>query len=173
MIFVTVGTQLPFDRLVQAVDDWAATSGRDDIFAQIGPTQLEPSHVEHSRFVAPAQCRERMLAADAIVAHAGMGTILTALEMGKPLIVMPRRADLGEHRNDHQMATVRRLAELGAVTAAFDESELRLRLDELDRLAILPGIDSRADDSLLAGLRAFVLDQPTRVRATASPSVAR
>ena len=173
MIFVTVGTQLAFDRLVSAVDDWAGRSGRDDVFAQIGPTQLQPSHVEHSRFVPPAQCRERMLAADAIVAHAGMGTILTALELGKPLIVMPRRADLGEHRNDHQMATVRRLAELSAVTAAFDADELGLRLDELDRLAALPRIEPRAADSLLVGLRAFVLDQPARLRVTASPSVAR
>jgi UDP-N-acetylglucosamine transferase subunit ALG13 len=154
VIFVTVGTQLAFDRLVSAVDDWAGRSGRDDVFAQIGPTQLQPSHVEHSRFVPPAQCRERMLAADAIVAHAGMGTILTALELGK-------------------MATVRRLAELSAVTAAFDADELGLRLDELDRLAALPRIEPRAADSLLVGLRAFVLDQPARLRVTASPSVAR
>ena len=49
-----------------------------------------------------------MDAAAAIVAHAGMGTILTALETGKRLLVMPRRAALGEHRNDHQLATVSR-----------------------------------------------------------------
>ncbi len=60
-----------------------------------------------------------MQAATAIVAHAGMGTILTALEMGKPLLVMPRRAALGEHRNDHQLATASRFAELGRVKVAF------------------------------------------------------
>ena len=36
MIFVTVGSQLPFDRLVRAVDDWAAGNGGAAAFAQIG-----------------------------------------------------------------------------------------------------------------------------------------
>ena len=72
-----------------------------------------------------------MVAADAIVAHAGMGTILTALELGKPLLVLPRRASLGEHRNEHQLATARRFADTGRLAVAFDESELAQRLDEL------------------------------------------
>ena len=63
--------------------------------------------------MSPKECTDRMVAADAIIAHAGMGTILTALEMGKPLLVMPRRAELGEHRNDHQLATAMRFADLG------------------------------------------------------------
>ena len=39
-----------------------------------------------------------------VIAHDEMGSIITALEMGKPIVVMPRRAELGEHRNDHQVA---------------------------------------------------------------------
>ena len=35
MILVTVGSQEPFDRLIIAVDEWAASSGRSDVFAQI------------------------------------------------------------------------------------------------------------------------------------------
>ncbi len=38
MIFVTVGEQLPFDRLVRAVDEWAAASGKE-VFAQIGNSE--------------------------------------------------------------------------------------------------------------------------------------
>ena len=107
MIFVTVGTQLPFDRLVAAVDRWAAAHPGRRVLAQVGPSALRPAHIEYQAFLSPAECRERMLAADAIVAHAGMGTILGALEMGRPLLVMPRRAALGEHRNDHQLATAK------------------------------------------------------------------
>lgn len=40
-----------------------------------------------------------------IVAHAGMGTIISAMTKGKPIIVFPRIAALGEHRNEHQLAT--------------------------------------------------------------------
>ena len=101
-----------------------------------------------------------MTAADAVVAHAGIGTILTALELGKPLLVMPRRAEFGEHRNDHQLATARRFAELGSVIVAFDETELAGRLDELDRVTARPQIGACAPEGLLAALRAFIIGQP-------------
>ena len=118
MIFVTVGTQLPFDRLIAAVDAWAGETGVGDVFAQIGPTAYVPRHIEFAQFIPPAECAQRMREADAIVAHAGMGTILNALQLGKPLLVMPRRASLGEHRNEHQSATARRFEELGSVAVA-------------------------------------------------------
>ena len=98
MIFVTVGTQLPFDRLVRTVDDWAGRTGRDDVFAQIGPSEYVPRHMESAVGLDPAQFRARMEQAEFIVAHAGMGTIINALRMEKTLVVMPRKADLGEHR---------------------------------------------------------------------------
>jgi len=171
VIFVTVGTQLTFDRLVTAVDGWAGAAGRSDVFAQIGPTDLRPRHLGYERFISPAECRERMLGADTIVAHAGMGTILTALEIGTPVIVMPRQAQHGEHRNDHQMATARRLAELDMVTVAFDEVQLAQRLDEVDQLAARPRIESHAPDGLLAGIRAFILDQPALAPAAAESTI--
>jgi len=155
VIFVTVGTQLAFDRLIAAVDGWAARSGAE-VFAQTGPGAYVPQHVEHRAFVAPAECRERMLAADAIVAHAGMGTILGALELGRPLLVLPRLAVLGEHRNDHQVATARRFGELGRVTVAADERELVVRLDELDALGAAGRIGPYASERLLAALSSFI-----------------
>jgi UDP-N-acetylglucosamine transferase subunit ALG13 len=158
VIFVTVGTQLPFDRLIGAVDAWAGQGAGSDIFAQVGPTELAPRHIEYQRFISPGECRERMLGASAVVAHAGMGTILTALEMGKPVLVLPRRAALGEHRNDHQLATARRFAETGRVSVAFDEHELPAKLDELDRLAAGAPISPYAPDGFISALRAFIED---------------
>jgi UDP-N-acetylglucosamine transferase subunit ALG13 len=160
VIFVSVGTQLPFDRLVTAVDAWAGAAPGREVFAQVGPTALQPRHIEYARFVSPQECRERMLSATAIVAHAGMGSILTALELGKPLVVMPRRAALGEHRNDHQLATAERFAGREGVTVAFDETELPLRLDELDRTHSRPRISPHAPDDFVAALRAFIAGTP-------------
>ena len=45
MIFVTVGTQGPFDRLVRAVDKWAGMRARADIFAQTGPSDYQSEHI--------------------------------------------------------------------------------------------------------------------------------
>jgi UDP-N-acetylglucosamine transferase subunit ALG13 len=156
VIFVTVGTQLPFDRMVAAVDAWAALAPGQQVFAQIGPTDLRPRHIDHRAFVSPAECHELMLAADAIVAHAGMGTILRALELGKPLLVLPRRAALGEHRNDHQLATARRFAELGKVAVAFDEGQLPEKLEQLDRAVVTERIGPYAPDRLVGALRIFI-----------------
>ena len=94
--------------------------------------------------------------ADAIVAHAGMGTILSALELGKPLLVMPRVAALGEHRNDHQLATAKRFAETGHVAVAEDAEALIVKLDELDALTAHDRISRYASDDLLGALGAFI-----------------
>lgn len=134
MIFVTVGEQLPFDRLVRAVDEWAAISG-EEVFAQIGRTDCHPAHILYKDFLAPSEFREKFLAADVIVAHAGMGTIISALEMGKSILVMPRLKSYGEVRNDHQSATARRFLALNYISVAFDEVELAAKLETLGQVA--------------------------------------
>jgi UDP-N-acetylglucosamine transferase subunit ALG13 len=156
VIFVTVGTQLAFDRLLAGVDAWAAARPGREVFAQTGPTALRPRHIEHRPFITPDECRERMRSARAIVAHAGMGTILSGLELGKPLLVMPRRAALGEQRNDHQLATAKRFAALGRIVVAFDETELSAKLDELDEMAAGDPIGPYAADGLITAVRGFV-----------------
>ena len=159
LIFVSVGTQLPFDRLIRAVDQWAAATGRTDVFAQIGPGKYRPDHVEWRQFVEPAEFQRRVQACDVLVAHAGMGSILTALAAGKPLLVLPRRAALGEHRNDHQLATAERFAARGLVHAARDEQDLREQLDRIDDLRPAgERISPFAEERLLERLRRFVAE---------------
>ena len=134
MIFVTVGGQLPFDRLVHAVDGWAEQTRRTDVFAQIGRSAAPPAHIQWEHFLSPDEFQVKAREAEVIVAHAGMGSILTAFELEKPIIVMPRRAHLGEHRNNHQWATVKNLGDHAGVTAVPDEEALLHELDNLDRL---------------------------------------
>lgn len=156
MIFVTVGTELPFDRLVRAVDAWAAETGRDDIFAQIGHTAWRPRHIAYSAFLEPPEFARRLASATTIVSHAGMGTILSALRYRKPILVMPRRAHLGEQRNDHQLATARWLASTRSIAVAFDDVALREHLDRLDEVKVGDRIGAFADADLLAAIRCFI-----------------
>lgn len=156
-IFVTVGTQLPFDRLIRAIDDWAG--GNDvDAFAQIGPSQYQPRNMRWTGFITPTDCRMRVLEAQLIVAHAGMGSILTAMECAKPIIIMPRRAELGEHRNDHQVATARKFSEMSlpGVTVAMDESDLVVRLGNLWASPLPGALGGRASDELLTEISQFL-----------------
>ena len=156
MIVVTVGAQMPFDRLVRCVDKWAASRGRDDVFAQIAVTDWRPSHIRWSAFLDPSECRRCLFEADVIIAHAGMGTILTALEFCKPILVMPRRGDLKETRNDHQFGTARAFAEADRVTVAWNEQELLESLDHLDSIPAPKQIASHASLELLTTLRGFI-----------------
>ena len=157
MIFVTVGTQLPFDRLIKAVDQWAARNNRSDVFAQIGPENAyRPRHIQWAHFVAAPECRRWVERADLVVSHAGMGTIISALELGKPLIVMPRRCDLHEHRNDHQSATVARLGARASVKVALDSDSLEKSLDELANLKTTQPITRSASPQLLHAIRRFI-----------------
>jgi UDP-N-acetylglucosamine transferase subunit ALG13 len=138
VIFVTVGTELAFDRMIRPIDEWAGRNKRTDVFAQIGPTNWHPQNIAWAKFVDAPECRQRIAKADLVVAHAGMGTILIARELGKPIVVMPRRAALNEHRTDHQLGTVRELASRGGVVPAMTEADL---LEILDNPCCLPASD--------------------------------
>jgi UDP-N-acetylglucosamine transferase subunit ALG13 len=156
MIFVTVGTQGHFDRLIRAVDTWAGLRGRADVFAQTGPSTYRPIHIRHEPFISPVDFRKHVESARLVVAHAGMGSIITALELGKHIIVMPRRADLGEHRNDHQIATAQRFAEQERIVVAANEQKL---LEALDRFGIngdAERISAHASSHLITTIRAFI-----------------
>lgn len=156
MIFVTVGAQMPFDRLVAWADEWAGATGRRDVCAQVGTSDYAPRHLEVLPFMDPPDFRARVEAADAVIAHAGMGTILTVLEIGRPLLVVPRLGARGETRNDHQVATARRFEQERLVQAAYDREQFMARADALERATPHPPIPGRASDALLARLRSFV-----------------
>lgn len=126
MIFVTVGTQIPFDRLIKAVDVLAPELGGEPVVAQTsGRGRYVPQHIRTVGFLSPAEFDEYMDRARIVIAHAGMGTVISAVERHKPLIVMPRLARFGEHRNDHQRATAEQLLRLGVCSVAGNIDDLR------------------------------------------------
>ncbi|SDF74964.1 UDP-N-acetylglucosamine transferase subunit ALG13 [Limimonas halophila] len=123
MIFVTVGTQLPFDRLVSAVAAWHRKHADHEIFAQVGASTAAPPFPSVPFLDGPAFART-FDKADLVVSHAGIGTVLACWAREKPLVVMPRAHALGEHRTDHQIATVNRLGEELSLAAARDSEQL-------------------------------------------------
>ena len=160
MILVAVGTQFPFDRLVETVDRWAATSGTD-VVGQIGPSAYIPAHIKAQTFFPPKEFESLLKDADVVIAHCGMGSILSALSLGKPIIVMPRSASRGEHRNDHQFATAQRFSSRPGVTIAWDEAELSRCLDRIGALQDISSsspIPPKAPRELTDRLRAFLCE---------------
>ena len=159
MIMVTVGMQLGFDRLIAAMDELAPTLGMP-VVAQTGKGTYRPAHMEARPKIAPAEFERLVGEAKLIVAHAGIGTVLTAARCKKPILLMPRRADLGEHRNDHQLATVRKLAGRPGILVAADESELASRIADGLALEDWTAVRSPTAHQLHTALAAFIENRP-------------
>jgi UDP-N-acetylglucosamine transferase subunit ALG13 len=159
VIFVTVGHQMAFDRMVRTIDQWAGESGQSDVIAQIGTTHFRPEHIKYNAHITPTEFRELVAKADVVVSHAGTGTILTALELGTPILVMPRRGNLRETRNDHQVMTAERFLELGCVHVAMDEIELVKKLGTVADMTARDVISTDASPELIAALHGFIHQQ--------------
>lgn len=155
MIFVTVGSQLPFDRLIKIMDE-AAVDLSDRVFAQMGKTNLVPKHISAVEKVSPIEFNKFMRNSRVIVSHAGIGSILTAQKWKKPILIFPRRADLGEHRNDHQLATAAALKQVPGVYVALTADELRAKLISSEGLVPSGGQESVLRRDLISGLRQYL-----------------
>ena len=167
MIFATVGTQLPFDRMLTSLDSWAAHNPDIPVIAQTGDSAGSFPHIQTVSRLSQAEFKAHFDKAELVVAHAGMGTILSAAEVGKPLILMPRRMKFKEHRTDHQQDTATEMARLSNVTIVQDGQALRRELDRaLERgfqLAPSQAADDMADlEQLLGAIQDFVWDRPTQ-----------
>jgi UDP-N-acetylglucosamine transferase subunit ALG13 len=125
MIFVTVGTQLPFERLIRAADEWAGNNPGMPVIAQIGLTEYRPVHMEVVNKLDPETYQRHFTQAKVVVSHVGMGTIISGIEAAKPLVLMPRLAKFGEHRNDHQLGTAKKFGDIKSIQIAESVEELK------------------------------------------------
>ena len=163
MIFVTVGSQLPFDRLIAPVATWARARNVRDIYFQHGGTTVDLTGFDACAFMPPDEAAQMFARAKVVVAHVGVGTILACLERGTPIIVLPRKATLNETRNEHQLASARSLQAREGLRNGFHvawEAEDLPAL--LDAIATLPGcepISQHASAELLAAVRGFVFGE--------------
>jgi UDP-N-acetylglucosamine transferase subunit ALG13 len=148
-IFASVGNATqPFDRFLRMVDE-AAGRVRLRTLIQTGAGAHRPCHADAVDFVGRAEFDELCRAAEYVVTHAGVGSVMTAVRLGKVPIVVPRRKDQGEVINDHQFELASELSRIGWCRVAADLDEL---LDFLQQApaALPPGKDDT--NRLMRGL---------------------
>jgi UDP-N-acetylglucosamine transferase subunit ALG13 len=158
VIFVTVGSMFPFDRMIRAMDAWAAEEGAgEEIVAQIGAGRFEPRAMAWVRKLDRPDYAAAIARARLVVAHAGVGSVVSAGEAGRPVVVLPRRAALGEHTSDHQVETVGWLRGKPGIHVADTEAELPARIAAAAREAAAGArIAATADPAFIARIRAFI-----------------
>ncbi len=131
LVLVSVGTDHhPFDRLMRWVDRWLASRPQGSVrcFVQAG-TSTPPRLAEHAPLVSHGDLQSLFDEAAVVVSHGGPGTIMESRRRATTPIVVPRRSDLGEHVDDHQVRFARRLAAAGQVELAETEERFREALE--------------------------------------------
>lgn len=129
VIFVMLGTNpYPFERLLSAVDRWAANSG-EKVVAQVGHTTMPVEHVECHDFVSHDRIRGWIEAADVVITQGGFGSLRDCLVAGKPTIAVPRLPEQGECQ-DQQAEVVDALAAEKRVIALYDIETLPQAIED-------------------------------------------
>jgi UDP-N-acetylglucosamine transferase subunit ALG13 len=148
LIFITVGTwRVGYNRLVKAVDELlSAGIITEELIAQIGYSSYKPRNMTVIEFCSPAEFRNLISKARMVISHAGMGTIIETVQQGKPIIVVPRRRLLGEHDDDHQFNTAKKMETEGKILVAYEVSELPAKLEQAR--TFVP-VSSRASEDIL------------------------
>lgn len=158
VIFASVGSIMPFDRLVRAVDEWAASNPGRDVFLQIGEGEYEPRHVPWVRLMPHDEYQRRLAGCSLFVAHVGMGSILQAMEERKPMLALARHRSLGEHTTDHQLHTAARFSNVPGLKVVADENDLKMEMSaHISRpMQQTAGISPYASQELLDNIADFL-----------------
>lgn len=122
MIFATVGSHpsFRFERLLRGLESLPG----DDLVVQYGPGRPPTNAREAVRWMPFDLMLERISRASRVVSHAGVGTLLCAIDAGHVPVVLPRMRRYGETVDDHQLELARALGDAGRVVLVEDAAWL-------------------------------------------------
>jgi UDP-N-acetylglucosamine transferase subunit ALG13 len=141
-VVVSLGTfkDYGFERLVRRLLEILPPDA--EVLWQTGDTDVSGLGIVGHHAIPERDLTLAIAEADVLVAHAGVGTALAALEVGKCPVLVPRRLSHGEHVDDHQTQIAGELSSRGlAVSVGADE----LTLDHLE-LAARTGVATLPED---------------------------
>jgi len=126
MIFVITGTEaFPFDRLIIELDRLKENKLiMNDIYIQLGSCLYKPKFGNFDTWLSFDVMCDNIRKADIVITHAGAGTTLLCLELGKIPIIVTRRKRYNEHIDDHQVPFAKMMEKLEYAIVAYDVNDL-------------------------------------------------
>lgn len=158
MIFVTVGTQdRPFTRLIKAVDE-AVKLGKikDEVIVQAGVNKYKSDYIKVLNYVPFEEFNNYINTADIIITHGGVGSILSAIKLGKKVIAVPRLKKYDEHINDHQLQVIEKMTTDGYILSTEDENMIAEKVKEIANFA--PKVYTSNTDNFISDFKK-ILDE--------------
>ena len=131
--FVTVGNATQrFQRLLDAVASMISELPQP-LIIQHGNSPCRISGCILHLFMDMVEFADCIKRSEVIISHAGAGSIIQAIQVGKVPVVMPRSARYGEHVDDHQLELARAFAKLGKVIVVEDATQFHYAIAEAIR----------------------------------------
>ena len=129
MIFVVTGLMYGFERLVQKMDEIAEKKD-EEIIMQIGEIKYEPKKSKYFKFASKDEMDKLYENSRIVICHAGVGSILSAIEHNKPFIAVPRSKVFKETIDDHQFQIAKDLEKRG-IPVVYDIDLLESAINDL------------------------------------------
>lgn len=130
MILVSVGTPTqPFDRLLRMVEAAVTDEDAAQTVWQVGASTFAPRAGRVVNVLAPSEFHGLLAQAEVFICHAGEGSIMEGLQMGKLPIVCARQRRLREHVNDHQQEITQEMSKRGLIlpVASIEDVQAAIR----------------------------------------------
>jgi UDP-N-acetylglucosamine transferase subunit ALG13 len=155
LIFLTVGSwHRGYNRLIKAVDELVGCGViTDEVIAQTGNGSYKPKHLTTISFCSPDEFVNFISRSRVVISHAGVGTIAQAVKKFKPVVVVPRKASLGEHFDDHQFVTAETFEKEGKVLVAYEVDELVYKIQQTENF--IPN-QTRGTNEILYAVQEFI-----------------
>ena len=156
-LFVPLGTQkFPFGRIITALN-LLIDQGKykaDEIVMQSALYPVKPKFT-HFGLIPHEDFDRYMQEAEVVVTHSGVNSIISCMEMGKPLVVCPRLHEYNEHVDNHQMEIATLMHEKYDVLICTDMKDLPELIEKAKVHKYKPWVSHRAE--LLDAIRGLII----------------
>ncbi|MFC1952571.1 glycosyltransferase [Chloroflexota bacterium] len=153
MIFVTIGTGA-FPRLITKMDEIAGKTN-ENVVMQIGCTKYIPQNAEYFEFLNFEDMVDFIRKSRVVVCHDGAGSIMTVLQLGKPVIAVPRLKRYGELFYENSGEFIKELIDQGlTIKAIYDIGDIEAALRNTDSTACY--LDTENQKKLVSALKEYI-----------------
>jgi len=138
MIIVSLGThERNFFRLVKEIEKLIQQNKiRERIIIQLGYTKYKIKGAECYDFIPFDKMIRYIRDSSVMITHGGVGSIMDALSFGKVPIVVPRRKELDEHSDDHQMQITKEMEKRGLIIPVYEINDLENAIEKVRKFKI-------------------------------------
>lgn len=146
-LFVPLGTQkFPFGRIITALNELVEQRQYqpNEIVMQSALYPVKPNFA-HYKFLPLEDFNQYIKEAEVIVAHSGVNSIISCMELEKPLVICPRLYEYGEHVDNHQMEIAQLMHEKYNVLVCTDMKKLPALIEEAKKHQYRPWISHRQE----------------------------